>query len=343
LAEAELKLEDSRLSYSSQWESEPGMKRFRNILAVYGDKVGADDVFCHAVALANANSARLTLIDALAERYATEAEIAERRKRLKRLVPAIKAEGVGDVSVDVFVGQPFLQIIRQVIRAGHDLVIASADGGATLRNVYFGSTATHLMRKCPCPVWIVKPHQSLSRSTILACIDPAPDSAPDRGAGPNSVERADNELDRKILDLATSLAVANDAELHIAHAWDVEGKDRDTMASETPDATRKAILTKHESEHRERVGALLANYSLARMRHQVHFPRGVPQKAIVELVDEHDVDLVVMGTVSRTGISGLLIGNAAESILSSVECGVFTVKPRGFQTPIMPLKETETA
>jgi nucleotide-binding universal stress UspA family protein len=310
------------------------MKRFRNILAVYGDKVGADDVFCHAVELANANNARLTLIDALPERYTTPAEVAERRKRLTRLVPAIKAEGVGDVSVDVFVGQPFLQIIRQVIRAEHDLVIASADGGAILRNVYFGSTATHLMRKCPCPVWIVKPHQSLSRSRILACIDPSP--------GPGSGEHADNELDRKILDLATSLAVANDAELHIIHAWDVEGKDRDTMASETPDAMRKTILTKHEREHRERVDALLMDYSLARVRHQVHFPRGVPQKAIVGLVDEHDIDLVVMGTVSRTGISGLIIGNAAESILSVVQCGVFTVKPRGFQTPIVLTKEMET-
>jgi nucleotide-binding universal stress UspA family protein len=307
------------------------MRRFKNILAVYGDKIGADDVFCHAVALAVANNARLTLIDALPERYTTDAEITERRKRLTRLLPAVRSEGVADVSVAVAVGQPFLQIIRQVIQHGHDLVIASADGGATLRNVYFGSTATHLMRKCPCPVWIVKPHQSLNHSRILACIDPNPG------------QDADNELDRKILDLATSLAATNDAKLHIVHAWDVEGKDRDTMASEIPDATRETILSKHESEHRERVGALLANYPMAKINNQVHVPRGVPQKAIVDIVETHDIDLVVMGTVSRTGISGLIIGNAAESILSVVQCGVFTVKPLGFQTPIVLTTEMETA
>lgn len=306
------------------------MKRFKNILALYGDNIGADDVFGHAVSLAKANNSRLTVVDTLPERYTTKTEITERRKRLTRLLPAIKAEGVQDVSVEVFVGQPFLQIIRQVLRAEHDLVIASAEGGTSLRNVYFGSTATHLMRKCPCPVWIVKPHQTPGYSRILAGIDPNPG------------DNADNELDRKILDLATSLAMSNNADLHIVHAWDVEGKDRDTMASEAPDATRRQILLDHEGEHRERVNALLKSYPMTGLNHQVYLPRGVPHKAIVDHVDQHDIDLIVMGTVSRTGISGLMIGNAAEAILSVVECGVFTVKPRGFQTPVMLLKDTAT-
>jgi len=41
-----------------------------------------------------------------------------------------------------------------------------------------------------------------------------------------------------------------------------------------------------------------------------------------------------MGTLSRTGISGLLIGNTAEKVLRQVDCSVLIVKPDGFITPV---------
>jgi nucleotide-binding universal stress UspA family protein len=41
-----------------------------------------------------------------------------------------------------------------------------------------------------------------------------------------------------------------------------------------------------------------------------------------------------MGTVARTGIEGLLIGNIAETILRRVDSSVLAVKPHGFETPV---------
>jgi nucleotide-binding universal stress UspA family protein len=49
---------------------------------------------------------------------------------------------------------------------------------------------------------------------------------------------------------------------------------------------------------------------------------------------EQDIDLLVMGTVCRTGISGFLIGNTAEEVLNQIDCSVLTVKPEGFVTPV---------
>ena len=46
------------------------------------------------------------------------------------------------------------------------------------------------------------------------------------------------------------------------------------------------------------------------------------------------VDLVVMGTVARTGVPGLFIGNTAEAILNQVQCSVLAAKPDGFVTPV---------
>ena len=55
---------------------------------------------------------------------------------------------------------------------------------------------------------------------------------------------------------------------------------------------------------------------------------------IPELAAKLEVGLIVMGTVSRTGVDGLLIGNTAEKILRQVDCSVLAVKPDGFITPV---------
>lgn len=46
------------------------------------------------------------------------------------------------------------------------------------------------------------------------------------------------------------------------------------------------------------------------------------------------IDLLVMGTVGRTGIPGFFIGNTADSVLRQVDCSVLAIKPDGFHTPI---------
>ncbi|MGI9524675.1 MAG: universal stress protein [Hyphomicrobiaceae bacterium] len=135
------------------------MRRFRNILAIYHDQIGADDVFVQSVALARANGAKLTLIDVVPDRYTTPSGIKEREKRLRRLLPALAAEGVTDARVVVLPGTPFLEVIQQVMRNEHDLVVTCPDEASSLQGFYMGSTTTHLVRKCPCPVWIVKPNR----------------------------------------------------------------------------------------------------------------------------------------------------------------------------------------
>jgi len=49
-----------------------------------------------------------------------------------------------------------------------------------------------------------------------------------------------------------------------------------------------------------------------------------------------DADLVVMGTVGRSGIAGLFIGNTAEMVLEQVQCSVLAIKPPGFVSPVEP-------
>ena len=40
------------------------------------------------------------------------------------------------------------------------------------------------------------------------------------------------------------------------------------------------------------------------------------------------------GTVARTGIPGMITGNAAEPLLPQIPCSVLPVKPAGFKSPV---------
>ena len=43
-----------------------------------------------------------------------------------------------------------------------------------------------------------------------------------------------------------------------------------------------------------------------------------PEFAILHSIEQHQVDLVVMGTIGRTGISGFITGNTAEQLLPQI-------------------------
>ena len=45
-------------------------------------------------------------------------------------------------------------------------------------------------------------------------------------------------------------------------------------------------------------------------------------------------DVIVMGTVARTGVPGFIMGNTAETILNQIDCSVLAIKPPGFETPV---------
>ena len=61
---------------------------------------------------------------------------------------------------------------------------------------------------------------------------------------------------------------------------------------------------------------------------------GAPEEAILRKIEENAVDVVVMGTRGRSGVSGMLIGNTAERLLPRLTCSVLAVRHGDFVSPI---------
>jgi nucleotide-binding universal stress UspA family protein len=138
------------------------------------------------------------------------------------------------------------------------------------------------------------------------------------------------------MDLATSIARLEESTLHIVHAWELTGRSLDRSRSEITEAAMNELLSENEEVQRRELDQVLQGYRLQDISHRIHLARGRPESVILELAETEQVDLIVMGTVCRTGVPGFVIGNTAERILQRAECSVLTVKPEGFVTSVAP-------
>ena len=66
----------------------------------------------------------------------------------------------------------------------------------------------------------------------------------------------------------------------------------------------------------------------------VYLVKGEPAVTIRETSESLHSDLIVMGTIGRTGIPGLFIGNTAEEVLQTTHASILAVKPDDFQSPV---------
>ena len=314
------------------------MKRFKNILLVCDFKTKQNMAVERAVSLAQQNEARLTVITVVKELPADmgmaitamtpqelfELVVNDRREKVDALVADISKQGVAAKSM-VTTGTPFMEIIRQVLRDKHDLVILAAEGKGGIKERLFGSTSMHLMRKCPCPVWVVKPEKRTRYKKILAAVDISSDF-PD-------VER--NSLNPLIMQLASSLAQMDNSEFHVVQVWSVFAEGYMQVRGNLSDESLHNLRKRNKKHYASQLDRLQASVDLKGIISRRHLPRSenVP-KVIVKLAKSRAIDLLVMGTVCRTGLPGFIIGNTAEKVLSEVNCSVLTVKPEGFVTPV---------
>jgi len=316
------------------------MHRFKNILLVCDERGIHDEVIGRAIWLAKANGATITLVDVVetapgelartfgalpgARAHDIEIEVLEfHRARVARIAGPIKSEGIETREI-VLQGTAFVEIIRKVLRGGHDLVMKGAAGEAEGTSRFFGSTDLHLLRKCPCPVWIMKKGRRRKYARLLAAIDL------DEG------DQQKDALNTLIMDFATSLSETDGSDLHVMNVWQVPEEDtlRNSGFARVSDAEVDALVESKRRHSESKLNELLQRYPDKGKECHVHLPKGAAREVIPEFARKQRVELIVMGTVGRTGISGFIIGNTAEAILNQVECSVLAVKPPGFNTPV---------
>jgi nucleotide-binding universal stress UspA family protein len=310
------------------------MKRFENILFATQGLPGHSDALGQAIRIAANNGASVSGLIACPDfpsdlqeyQHSYEQSL---RQSLERSVENCRSEhGVSEEQVPFPLTvasseQPALCIIRKAITKHHDLVIKEAEplsegaGG-------FKAIDMKLLRKCPCPVWLHRPiEKPRNKCRVAVAIDPM------------TTSDEQHALSLRMLELSRSIADTCDSRLHILSCWDhyLESYLEDHAWIQVEEE-QLADEIAHAREKHELALQTLIDESGIDGELVLHHLHGKPDDKIPTCVDETEIDVLVMGTVARTGISGFVIGNTAENILQSINCSLVALKPQGFISPI---------
>jgi universal stress protein E len=225
--------------------------------------------------------------------------------------------GGARVDTEILSGDPAIEIVRSVLRDRHDLVIVNAESPSRV-----GTTAMRLARKCPCPVWIARPARGRG-FRVAAAVDAVPGDA------------ARAALNAKVLGAAGAVARALGAELRVIHAWQAYGE---SMMLESVHRSDRRVVKKYVAEtraaHEKELLALVKASRLRIPRARVHLVKADARAALPAFAKSARIDLLVMGTVARTGLPAAVMGNTAETVANELTCSLLAVKPDEFVCPV---------
>lgn len=319
------------------------MKRFKKILYVLNEPVRELlPSLNRAISLAKNNQADLTVLYVVPKfsmsPYSKNINVDDqvfKKSALESAEEGFQAQ-VSSFDKDIKIhatmriGKKYMETIRCVLSENFDLVIKETDKPSWLDR-FIGSDDMHLLRKCPCPVWMMKKDEKINYDQIMAAVDFDTDNA----------ATCNDELNAVIMELSSSLSISDFASEHVVNVYDVPEEGFISMWTEQPEKVRERLFESELKLRRKKMDILFDQLktnigpdAYDYLSPIPHIVQGLPDREIPRVAKEIKADLVVMGTVARTGIKGVVIGNTAESILSQLECSVLAVKPKAFVSPI---------
>jgi universal stress protein E len=179
-----------------------------------------------------------------------------------------------------------VQAVRAASRCGADLLVKYSFDHSALQRELRATSDWTVLRKAPCPVLLVKHRRSWTHQGVLGAVNF------------NARDGAHARLNNLVISATRGFASALGARQYFINACE-EGQD-------VPDASAIAGRCSVPEE-------------------QVLVCAGPPPEAIVSTAEMLEVDLIVLGTVGRSGLVGKWIGNTVEKLLDHTHIDILVV------------------
>jgi universal stress protein E len=244
--------------------------------------------------------------------------IRENQAWLDALAVPYQEQGVIINSRVIWHSRPFQAAIIEVLTNHHDLVVKATHPHSKLSAILFTPTDWNLLRKCPVPLLLVKHHQWPAQGNILCAIDC------------KSMQDSEHHLlNQQILDEAKAMASIVDANTHVVNAYPSPPMNIMLELPEFDPINYEDGLKKFHQK-------ALAEYALKNniSQEKTHLEQGLPEDVISNIANEIDAQLVILGTVGRSGFGATLLGHTAEQVIDQLDCDLLALKPIGFVSPI---------
>lgn len=305
------------------------MESYQNILVVIDPTTEEQKALARACILAKHSGAKVTAFLSIYDfSYEMTTMLSgEEREVMRATVVKGRENWLTDLAEDfdcdiqtkvVWHNRPFEAILSEVRDNAFDVVIKSTHAHPTLQSVIFTPTDWHLIRKCWVPLLLVKEHTWPDNGHILAAVN----------AG--SEEEEHQSLNNKISEEAINLATLINADVHFVNSYpgtpiNIAIEIPEFDANEYNDAMKQHhvdVMKEHGNKF-----DITGEY--------LHVEEGLPEDVIEKVANQIDAELVILGTIGRTGLSAVLIGNTAEHVIDRLNCDLLALKPDGYQSPFL--------
>ena len=165
-----------------------------------------------------------------------------------------------------------------------------------------GSTAEKVVRYSPKPVWVCKDRTCHTIKNILVPID-------------------FSIFSEEAMKWGLFLAKVFDAKLILLHVIKPIIRSPNYISM-----LREKKLSLREIAHME-MDKFLMKFDLTELKYTTKIIMGEPHKKITQVAYKENVQLIIMGTHGRSGISHLILGSVTEKVLENGCCDVLAVKP----------------
>jgi universal stress protein E len=282
------------------------MKLLERILLATDFGQASHDALQMAVSVAKTFHSRIIPIHVIPkiQNSPLAAEMVEKTvtERLEKIYSAISKEGVTVVEPVAVTGTPFDQIIQHAgISDVNVIMVGSGEEGKEEKS-RLGITAERLIRKSNKPVWVVKRGTPPAIREMICPVDFSQTSA-------------------RALTNAIHLARNFQAELSVMTVIQDIWRAHPTVGKVA--AKEKGVYVKREESEFQR---FLQKFDFHNVNWNQVIREGKPSEEILNLVRERQADLLVMGSVGRTGLARILIGSVAGKVVREMPCSVVTVK-----------------
>ena len=132
-----------------------------------------------------------------------------------------------------------------------------------------------------------------------------------------------SDLSQRALEFALSLADRFRAKLYLMHVWELPM----TGSLLPPEPYPESVLTEEQTAGEEHLTKVTNELKASGFDVEPVFVFGKPYMEIVKAAADLDIDLIVLASHGRSGVSHLLLGSVAEKVVRLAPCPVFTVKP----------------
>jgi universal stress protein E len=305
------------------------MSSICNILVIVDPTAKDQPAVAKGAALAEKFAARLELFACETKaaqniRYAEHARhptglplVTDFKAVLETLAKPLRARGL-DVNTESVVGDPLHAALLDRMKRTHaEIVVKDTHHHTLAQRTFLTNTDWELIRGCPTALLLVKPKAWSAHSRVCAAVDP-------RHADDKPLQ-----LDHAILEKASTIARRLDGELHIANVYIPLAFLAGAAVAVPPmvDVSPAALEVEHQAKFKE-LSALASDYQIDAQH--IHVEVGSTGDTLCRLAKQLNIDIMVLGAISRSALKRAVIGSTAESILERLPCDLLVVKAPSF-------------